>query len=254
MMLKRMSWLVFLLPAMSASTVHAGAEDFEKRIASGKASVVDYFLACHPCNTDFNGTLEEGFAFRTALYKDSKATYYIDSRAEHSEYAITSIERIIDTKNGYISIGGADDGLGVTYTGAIFVRADKKRIFAWSYYHEGGDGEGHSFQFFEFTGTKWRDVISEVMPTYSIEDFAAVKSKLELTDEITWEVVLPQHGTTAYLLPHPSYEVSEVEDKANKYYGYIGQNYALELRWDKKAGRFMKGKLLDQQEYEKTSK
>ncbi|HEY0720624.1 MAG TPA: hypothetical protein VGE50_05170 [Gammaproteobacteria bacterium] len=242
-----MKKIITVLSAFAISATTPLAPATETR-ASTPVSVTEYFLTCTPCETDMEGSVEDGLAFRKALLNDDQATYYLNGTPEQprTEYIVANIERIVDPKNGYISISGVDNALGVTYTGAIFVDADRKRIFAWTYEHEGGESDAHEFQFFESDGMTWQDISKRVLPAYSIKDFAIGKTEFGLNaEEISWEIVLPRYGTTAYLIPHPSYEMSEVDEPSRIYNSYIGSNHALELRWDKKGGKFIKGKLLD---------
>ncbi len=249
------AWLLILALPYTAATNAAGIFEYEKNVASGKGTIVDYYLACDSCESGVEGTTtEERFTIRANLISKAIPESQVAAlsglrRKPTSNLFIT--RTTFDRKNGYLKLAGMYEELGFLHTAALFSRAGKTAVFAWSSLHQGANDDTHIYRFFEVSGTEWRDVTNVVLPDFSLKDFAVTNAGLfEYVDKMAWEIVLPRYGTIAYLVHQPPYEVAEVEARHRAYQAYTGENYAMELRWDKEMGRFTKGKIVSKDEFE----
>lgn len=251
MKLKLLAFIgLFIFVCGNAWAVEPGA--VADRLATGKASIIDYFLACNACSMEyFDEDLgKDHLAFRKKVSND-KSIQFIDRHGYKRNIIID--RKVVDPKNGYMQMEIGEQ-LSSVYTGAIFSREANGPVFVWTSTEFGGDSDEYYFQFFEPQGASWKEVTHDILPTFSVTDFAVQQKMFEFADQVEWEIVLPRYGTTAYLLHHPHWEIGESEQKFKTYKAYFGNNVAMELVWDKRDSRFLKGRLLDYAAFQKAQK
>ncbi|MCH2045861.1 MAG: hypothetical protein MK212_17215 [Saprospiraceae bacterium] len=168
-----------------------------------------------------------------------------------AEYSITPT---VDYKNGYIEI--QDDGTGggtVTVQVVLFRTVDGRELVGISESMFDGMFVDSDFEFWKSSSSGWKNVTSEVMPSYNYVDFTYA----ELGDmdnnyeaQMAYSIKLPQHGTTVELrlIEHPlKVKEQSCKDEPASDCGLneimLNQRYKyVELTWDKANTRFKRGK------------
>ena len=239
---------IFILSVSLAAKPLPDRKKILQKVKSGKASVPEYFLACSLCTTEMDvAYVKEGFAFRNELLTAKKATYYSGSPSDKKNKRLIKVtKKIIRPEMGYIQISGIDDKEPFTYTSQILVSNQGQRFYAWTYFH----GENtHRYQFFDPTKPEWENVEGDLLPHFSMADFSVTNADFDMENNIQWQIILPEKGITAFLIPHPDGLITGDEANLKKYREYIGSNYAMRLHWDKTKGKFAKGKVLDKEAF-----
>jgi hypothetical protein len=170
---------------------------------------------------------------------------------------------VVDEKDGYLHIAMADgDDLVLVY----YKHPDNTLIPAFRLDMAGGQFDEPTWGFFDVKNGAWLRIPDEqILPSDKLDAFfphgASAKDAL-MSSVAGWDIVLPQFGTTALLIPRPyesdlddpnrainlprsSQKVTqgEVWDWFGKNMSSSGKTKSLELKWNKAAGHFESGQL-----------
>jgi hypothetical protein len=213
-------------------------------VVANPRTVVDYFLLCPQLSLDEAGHLilfPESVDGRQSFDDKKSLLRKGYSARDFSVDAVT-----IDIPNAFIEIGGEENGLRFTLTFVYFDRQGAPNVPAFSYYSEGGDGDTYEIGFFDTDGSDpWTDITDKVLPSLSLADLDANQhSALAHYPSVDWQYILPQKGTTVIAVPHMTYTMAETASPRADYDTAKRLiNHSLELPWNKKDGRFLKGKI-----------
>lgn len=220
------------------------ASEWDSRTLQGEPKdIVDYFLRLPRCWYD--------------EYRDTLNVFEV-----RKNYLIPDGTRevIIDVGNAYLQIMDNLDELEERLTLTYFKREDGSKVIAFSEYYMGGDCDYYDINFYDYKDHTWENITGHVLPELEFLDFWGVDTTffidqyLVLDENIHWNYVLPQVGTTVTVFVEPlealiCFEMLESiefenEDEfnmvMNEYYNTVrNRPYdAIELRWNRKDGMF----------------
>jgi hypothetical protein len=151
---------------------------------------------------------------------------------------------LLDKKNGYLSIIDEVNGLEFKLEMCYFIRTDKTKTIAVSYYQVGGDCDSRLLKFYTYSNAKWTDITKTVLPMVSLKDYGIAEKDFMPIDFI---YKIPQFGTSIYVdAKFPCEQDERLRGKDmmpafNKYKAWALKK--LELKWNKGKGIFEKGGL-----------
>jgi hypothetical protein len=169
-------------------------------------------------------------------------------------------EVTVDIGNAYLQLRDNLDELEERLTVTYFKREDGSKVIAFSEYYMGGDCDYYDINFYNYEDHTWENITDQVLPDLKFLDFwdadttFFIEQYLVLDDNIHWNYILPQHGTTVTVFVEVlealiCFELLETVDfenedefnmVINEYYSTIrGRPHdAIELRWNRKDGVF----------------
>jgi hypothetical protein len=156
----------------------------------------------------------------------------------------TSGKVLVDKKNAYLKITGEVNGLDYKFEMCYFIKTDKTKIMAFSYYQAGGDCDSYLLKFYTYSNLKWTEVTKTVLPVISLKDYGVAEKDFMPVDFIH---KIPQFGTSIYVMAQFPCEMDDrmghkdVMPAFNKYKTWNLKK--LELKWNKEKGIFEKGGL-----------
>ncbi len=150
----------------------------------------------------------------------------------------------IDKKNAYLSILDNTDELESRFSMCYFVKADKTKLIAVSYYGAGGDCDSYLLKFYTYAAGKWTDETKKVLPTISLKQFNVQEKEFLPVDFL---YTLPQFGTSISVKASPVCEQSG-EVRGMDFMTYFEKFKKLpyknlSLKWNKDKGIFEVGEL-----------
>jgi hypothetical protein len=151
---------------------------------------------------------------------------------------------VIDKKNAYLSIVDEVNGLEFKLEMCYFIKTDKTKTIAVSYYQVGGDCDSRLLKFYTYSNLKWIDVTTTVLPTISLKDYGIAEKDFMPMDFV---YKIPQFGTSIYTTAEFPCEQDErwrgkdYMSAFNKYKSWSLKK--LELKWNKEKGVFEKAGL-----------
>ena len=152
---------------------------------------------------------------------------------DHTHYTI-------DEKNAYLSIAYDDADYSYEYSGDIaftyFVRKDKQKVFAFSYFFDGPSSVSTDYAFYTLSNNKW--IQTSVLPDISIGNFTNDSTVIDsLGFDYRIQLELPQQGTDVMVKIHPVGE----NDSPFDYPTYLSMINSLPIKvlnWNRETGEF----------------
>jgi hypothetical protein len=170
---------------------------------------------------------------------------------------------IVDIKNAFLSVkaGSNKAEWGIELTFVYFDLADKTRVPAFRYRYWEGASESVKWRFFAVRGGSWTPYREdEILPRdwkASLLGGQASPAELDLLAVVSWDIDLPEFGTTIHLIPTmPAFDVTPRELKVpgtsrrvktadlGRFFDERIKDNSLELAWNKGAGRFDPGRVV----------
>ncbi len=152
----------------------------------------------------------------------------------------------VDKKNAYINILDKTDELDSRFTMCYFVKADKTKVIAVSYYGEGGDCDSYLLKFYTYSASKWTDVTKQVLPSLSLKNLKIPEKDIVPVDFL---YTLPQFGTSISVKAAAICEQEQAQRLGGKDFMKYFEQYkklpykSIQLKWNKDKGVFEFGEV-----------